>query len=53
MADRMGARFAAIVGEREATAGTVTLRRLSDGEQRELGIDELVTMVTTEREARS
>jgi histidyl-tRNA synthetase len=33
MADRSGARFAAIVGEAEAEAGTVTLKRLADGEQ--------------------
>jgi histidyl-tRNA synthetase len=33
MADRAGARFAAIVGDSEARAGTVTLRRLSDGAQ--------------------
>jgi histidyl-tRNA synthetase len=48
MADRMGARFAAIVGEREAAAGTVTLRRLSDGDQRELGLDEVITWITTQ-----
>jgi histidyl-tRNA synthetase len=33
MADRSGAAFAAIVGERELADGTVTLRRLEDGEQ--------------------
>jgi histidyl-tRNA synthetase len=42
MADRSGARFAAIVGEREARARTVTLRRLADGVQEELGVDETV-----------
>jgi histidyl-tRNA synthetase len=31
MADRSGAAFAATLGEREATDGTVTLRRLADG----------------------
>jgi histidyl-tRNA synthetase len=36
MADRAGATFAAIVGERELEAGTVTLRRMSDGEQQEI-----------------
>ena len=30
-ADRAGAAFAAIVGERELADGTVTLRRLADG----------------------
>jgi histidyl-tRNA synthetase len=42
MADRSGARFAAIVGEREAQSRTVTLRRLSDGVQEELDLDEAV-----------
>jgi histidyl-tRNA synthetase len=36
MADRSGARYAVIVGEREAKAGKVTLRRLADGSQEEL-----------------
>lgn len=33
MADRSGARFAAIIGEKELAGGVVTLRRLSDGHQ--------------------
>jgi histidyl-tRNA synthetase len=33
MADRAGARFALIVGDREAEDGTVTVRRMEDGEQ--------------------
>lgn len=33
MADRAGARYAAIVGERELAEGTVTLRRMAEGEQ--------------------
>ena len=33
MADRSGARFAAILGEQELADGVVTMRRLSDGEQ--------------------
>jgi histidyl-tRNA synthetase len=33
MADKAGARFAAIIGEKEMADGVVTLRRLSDGEQ--------------------
>ena len=36
MADRAGAAYAAIVGERELEAGSVTLRRLSDGDQQEV-----------------
>jgi histidyl-tRNA synthetase len=33
MADRAGARYAVIIGEREAADGTVTLKRLLDGNQ--------------------
>src|SRR5438876_3106818 len=52
-ADRAGARFAVIVGEREAVAGTVTLRRLSDGEQRELGLEEATAWMATAAEGGS
>jgi histidyl-tRNA synthetase len=41
-ADRHGARTAVIVGEREAEAGTVTLRRLDDGHQEEVAMEEAV-----------
>jgi histidyl-tRNA synthetase len=50
MADRSGARFAVIVGERESAAGTVTLRRLSDGHQEELGLDQAVKWIATQAE---
>jgi histidyl-tRNA synthetase len=39
MADRADARFAVIVGSREAAAGTVKLKRLSDGHEEEIGLD--------------
>jgi histidyl-tRNA synthetase len=39
MAARAGARFAVIVGEREASAGTVTVRALADGAQEELDLE--------------
>jgi histidyl-tRNA synthetase len=52
-ANRSGARFAVIVGERETRAGTVTLRRLSDGFQEELGLDGALTRVLTPGEAGS
>ena len=42
MADRAGAAYAAIVGERELEAGTVTLRRMSDGDQKEIAAGRLV-----------
>jgi len=48
MADRSGARFAVIVGEREAAAGTVTLRRLSDGHQEELELDEAMKWIAAQ-----
>jgi histidyl-tRNA synthetase len=42
MADRAGAVYAAIVGDREVEAGVVTLRRLSDGEQEEVALADVV-----------
>jgi histidyl-tRNA synthetase len=33
MADRAGARFALILGDREAESGSVTVRRLEDGHE--------------------
>ncbi len=53
MADRAGARFAVIVGEREAAAGTVTVRRLEDGRQEEFGLDQAIAWITTQAEADS
>jgi histidyl-tRNA synthetase len=41
MADRAGAAYAAIVGERELEAGVVTIRRLSDGSQEEVAVEAL------------
>ena len=48
MADRAGVTYAAIVGERELEAATVTLRRLADGAQDEVAADELVERLRTE-----
>jgi histidyl-tRNA synthetase len=45
MADRTGARFAAIVGDAEAEAGTVTLKHLADGTQQTVGAAEVVDRV--------
>jgi histidyl-tRNA synthetase len=44
-ADRLGARFAMILGDREVAAGRVTIRRMQDGEQRVLGIDRAIAWV--------
>ena len=41
MADHAGAAFAAMVGERELADGVVTLRRLADGEQETIAMEEL------------
>jgi histidyl-tRNA synthetase len=48
MADRARATYAAIVGERELDAGTVTVRRLSDGVQDEVPADQLAERVRGE-----
>ena len=40
MADRSGARYAVVVGEREAERGTLVLRRMADGEQAEVEADQ-------------
>ena len=50
IADRAGARFAVIIGYREASAGTVTLRRMSDGDQQELGLDQAVERILAQKE---
>jgi len=48
MADRAGAAYVAVVGEREVQAGTVQLRRLASGErereqeQEEVPLDDVV-----------
>jgi histidyl-tRNA synthetase len=42
MADRAGARFAAILGERETEAEVVTVRRLDDGTQQEVARADVV-----------
>ncbi|HJT38344.1 MAG TPA: histidine--tRNA ligase [Actinomycetota bacterium] len=39
-ADRTGARFAALIGEKELAAGRVTMRNMTSGEQALVGLDE-------------
>ena len=48
MADRAGAAYAAIVGERELEAGTVTLRRLEDGQQEDVATEALTARLASE-----
>jgi histidyl-tRNA synthetase len=42
MADRAGAGFAAILGERELAADVITMRRLADGQQQEVALSDVV-----------
>jgi len=46
MADRAGAGYVAVVGEREAAEGIVTLRRLVDGVQKEVPAADVVNWLT-------
>jgi histidyl-tRNA synthetase len=46
MADRAGAAFVAILGERELADGTVVLKRLVDGEQRSVPTADVVAWLT-------
>jgi histidyl-tRNA synthetase len=46
MADRAGAAFVVIIGERELADGTVTLRRLADGVQKSVPLDDVARWVT-------
>jgi len=39
-ADRTGARFAALIGEKELAVGVVTMRDMTSGEQNEVPLDE-------------
>jgi histidyl-tRNA synthetase len=48
MADRAGATYAAILGERELRDGVVTLRRLVDGEQDTVPADGLTERLAEE-----
>jgi histidyl-tRNA synthetase len=47
MADRSGARFAAIVGTDEAAEGLVTVRRMADGEQKTVPFEEAVSLMSS------
>ncbi|ATE53320.1 histidine--tRNA ligase [Actinosynnema pretiosum] len=44
-ADRSGARFALVLGERDIQAGVAQLKELATGEQREVPLDDVVTEV--------
>jgi len=42
LADKLGARFAVIIGENEVASGRFTVKRLSDAQQKELAEAELI-----------
>jgi histidyl-tRNA synthetase len=46
MADRVGARYALILGEQEVKAGTVTVRRLEDGHQQTIPSTDVPTWIS-------
>jgi histidyl-tRNA synthetase len=49
LADKLGAKYALIIGEDEATSGTYSLKRLADAEQRKLAEPELLEYLESER----
>jgi histidyl-tRNA synthetase len=51
MSGRADARFAVILGEREAAAGTVKLKRLSDGHEEEVGLDRAIEHIAGQTRA--
>ena len=53
LADKMGARYAVIIGEDEAKSGAYTLKRLADGEQKKLGENDLLEYLESERRGAS
>ena len=49
LADKLGARYAVIIGEDEVASGTYTLKRLADGEQKKLNENDLLEYLESER----
>jgi histidyl-tRNA synthetase len=49
LADKLGARYALILGEDEVVSGTFTLKRMSDGEQQKLREEQLLEYLESER----
>lgn len=49
LADKLGARYALIVGEDEVASGTYTLKRLADADQRKLNENDLLEYLESER----
>jgi histidyl-tRNA synthetase len=49
LADKLGARYALIIGEEEVASGTFALKRLSDGEQHKMKEEQLLEYLESER----
>ncbi len=49
LADKLGARYALIIGEDEVASATYTLKRLADAEQQKLSEDQLLEYLESER----
>jgi histidyl-tRNA synthetase len=49
LADKLGARYALIIGEDEVASGTYALKRLADAEQRKLNENDLLEYLESER----
>jgi histidyl-tRNA synthetase len=49
LADKLGARYALIIGSDEVASGTFTLKRLADADQKKLGEAELLDILQSER----
>jgi histidyl-tRNA synthetase len=49
LADKLGARYALILGEDEVASGEFTLKRLADAEQKKLSENELLEYLESER----
>src|SRR5271156_395451 len=49
LADKLGARYALIIGEDEVASGTFTLKRLVDAEQKKLNENDLLEYLESER----
>jgi histidyl-tRNA synthetase len=49
LADKLGARYALIIGEDEVASGIFTLKRLADGDQKKLAEGELLEYLESER----
>jgi len=49
LADKLGARYALIIGEDDVASGTFTLKRLADAEQKKLSENDLLEYLESER----